>query len=318
MEDISGLIEFIRKEFNKSLNSFSFPKTPSYLYKPIEYSLKGKGKRYRPIIVHLTGRHFKSDPDDIMKISMAIELLHCFTLIHDDIMDSDDKRRNMPTLHKKYDVPSAILAGDGIFTITQLILLSVDQNSKLLFQKYNEMVLEICEGQAMDKQYEVEDELDVDDYIEMVKKKTGALLGSCLSLPAIIENEKQGNVELLYNIGKNLGVAFQIQDDLFEIFGDEKVMGKSLGSDIASNKKTPLAILAKNEDKMRWEKLVDEYDGKNLDNIRKFLIKSGVKNKVDKIAFDYFSNAYDSLSKFGIGNNSELYSFFKFIQERHY
>ena len=318
MEDISGLIEFIRKEFNKSLNSFSFPKTPSYLYKPIEYSLKGKGKRYRPIIVHLTGRHFKSDPDDIMKISMAIELLHCFTLIHDDIMDSDDKRRNMPTLHKKYDVPSAILAGDGIFTITQLILLSVDQNSKLLFQKYNEMVLEICEGQAMDKQYEVEDELDIDDYIEMVKKKTGALLGSCLALPAIIENENKSNVELLYNIGKNLGVAFQIQDDLFEIFGDEKVMGKSLGSDIASNKKTPLAILAKNEDKMRWEKLVDEYDGKNLDNIRKFLIQSGVKNKVDKIAFDYFSNAYDSLSKFGIGNNSELYSFFKFIQERHY
>ena len=318
MEDISGLIEFIRREFNKSLNSFSFPKTPSYLYRPIEYSLKGKGKRYRPIIVHLTGRHFKSDPDDIMKISMAIELLHCFTLIHDDIMDSDDKRRNMPTLHKKYDVPSAILAGDGIFTITQLILLSVDQNSKLLFQKYNEMVLEICEGQAMDKQYEVEDELDVDDYIEMVKKKTGALLGSCLSLPAIIENENKSNLELLYNIGKNLGVAFQIQDDLFEIFGDEKVMGKSLGSDIASNKKTPLAILAKNEDKMRWEKLVDEYDGKNLDNIRKFLIQSGVKNKVDKIAFDYFSNAYDSLSKFGIGNNSELYSFFKFIQERHY
>ena len=318
MEDISGLIEFIRKEFNKSLNSFSFPKTPSYLYRPIKYSLKGKGKRYRPIIVHLTGRHFKSDPDDIMKISMAIELLHCFTLIHDDIMDSDDKRRNMPTLHKKYDVSSAILAGDGIFTITQLILLSVDQNSKLLFQKYNEMVLEICEGQAMDKQYEVEDDLGVDEYIEMVKKKTGALLGSCLSLPAIIENEKQDNLELLYNIGKNLGVAFQIQDDLFEIFGDEKVMGKSLGSDITSNKKTPLAILAKNEDKMRWEKLVDEYDGKNLDNIRKFLNESGVKNKVDKIAFDYFSNAYDSLSKFGIGNNSELYNFFKFIQERHF
>ena len=318
MEDISELINFIRKEFNKSLNSFSFPKTPSYLYRPIEYSLKGQGKRYRPIIIHLSGRHFKSDPDDIMKISMAVELLHCFTLIHDDIMDSDDKRRNMPTLHKKYDVPSAILAGDGIFTITQLILLSVDQNSKLLFQKYNEMVLEICEGQAMDKQYEIEDELDVDDYIEMVKKKTGALLGSCLSLPAIIENENQGNLELLHNIGKNLGVAFQIQDDLFEIFGDEKVMGKSLGSDIASNKKTPLAILAKNEDEMRWEKLVDDYDGKNLDNIRKFLIESGVKNKVDKIAFDYFSSAYDSLSKFGIGNNSELYNFFKFIQERHF
>ena len=318
MDDVLELIDFIRKEFNKSLSRFSFPKTPSYLYRPIEYSLKGQGKRYRPIIVHLSGRHFKSDPDDIMKISMAIELLHCFTLIHDDIMDSDDKRRNMPTLHKKYDVPSAILAGDGIFTITQLILLSVAQNSNLLFQKYNEMVLEICEGQAMDKQYEIEDELDVNDYIEMVKKKTGALLGSCLSLPAIIKNENQENLELLYNIGKDLGVAFQIQDDLFEIFGDENVMGKSLGSDISSNKKTPLAIFAKNEDRIKWNKLVDEYDGKNLDNIRKFLKESGIKNKVDKIVFDYFSNAYDSLSKFGIGNNSELYSFFKFIQERHY
>ena len=143
------------------------------------------------------------------------------------------------------------------------------------------------------------------------------MLGSCLSLPAIIENENKGNLELLHNIGKTW-CSISNTDDLFEIFGDEKVMGKSLGSDIASNKKTPLAILAKNEDKMRWEKLVDEYDGKNLDNIRKFLYESGVKNKVDKIAFDYFSNAYDSLSKFGIGNNSELYSFFKFIQERHY
>ncbi len=317
MKDISDLTDFIRKEFNKSLNNFSFPKNPSYLYSPIKYSLRGKGKRYRPIIIHLSGRHFKSDPDDIMKISMAIELLHCFTLIHDDIMDSDDKRRNMPTLHKKYDVASAILAGDGIFTISQLILLSVDQNSKLLFQKYNEMVLEICEGQAMDKQYEIEDNLNIDDYIEMVKKKTGALLGSCLSLPAIIENESEEKLEILYNIGKDLGAAFQIQDDLLEIFGDEKVIGKSLGSDIASNKKTPLAILAKNDDKLEWEKLVDEYDGKDLDNIRKFLIESGVKTKVDKIASDYFSNAYNSLSKIGIDINSELYSFFKFIQQRH-
>ena len=318
MEDISELIDFIRKEFNKSLSSFSFPKTPSYLYRPIEYSLKGQGKRYRPIIVHLSGRYFKSDPNDIMKISMAVELLHCFTLIHDDIMDNDDKRRNMPTLHKKYDVPSAILAGDGIFTISQLMLLSVNQNSKLLFQKYNEMVLEICEGQAMDKQFEIKDDLDIDDYIKMVKKKTGALLGSCLSLPAIIENETQGNLELLYNIGKNLGVAFQIQDDLFEIFGDEKIMGKSLGSDITSNKKTPLAILAKKEDKKKWEKLVHDYDGKNLNNIRNFLKECGVKTKVDKIAYNYFSSAYNSLSKFGIEDNSELYSFFKFIQERHF
>ena len=104
MSDISELIQFIRKEFNQSLHSFSLPNHPKYLYGPIRYALKGKGKRFRPILVHLSGRAFKTDPNDIMKISLAVELLHCFTLIHDDIMDSDDLRRNMPSFLKKYDI----------------------------------------------------------------------------------------------------------------------------------------------------------------------------------------------------------------------
>ena len=108
MSELINLIDFIRSEFNKSLNTFSIPKDPKYLYDPIKYSLKSKGKRFRPIIVHLSGRNFKCDPDDLMKVSLGLELLHNFTLVHDDIMDSDDTRRNMPTVHKKYDVPSAI------------------------------------------------------------------------------------------------------------------------------------------------------------------------------------------------------------------
>ena len=119
MSSILELTKFITSEFNRSLNSFPLPKKPEYLYEPIKYSLKGKGKRFRPILVHLSGRKYKVDPDDIMKVSLAVELLHCFTLIHDDIMDSDLTRRKMPTLHKKYDISSAILAGDGIFTISQ-------------------------------------------------------------------------------------------------------------------------------------------------------------------------------------------------------
>ena len=195
MSELVNLIDFIRKEFNKSLKTFSIPKDPKYLYGPIKYSLKSKGKRFRPIIVHLSGRNFKCDPDDLMKVSLGLELLHNFTLVHDDIMDSDDTRRNMPTVHKKYDIPSAILAGDGIFTISQLILGTIQNNSNHLLQKYNEMVLEICEGQALDKQFEGEDKLNLDDYIEMVKKKTGALLGACLSLPAIISNENSEKVK---------------------------------------------------------------------------------------------------------------------------
>ena len=318
MSELINLIDFIRKEFNKSLNTFSIPKDPKYLYDPIKYSLKSKGKRFRPIIVHLSGRNFKCDPDDLMKVSLGLELLHNFTLVHDDIMDSDDTRRNMPTVHKKYDIPSAILAGDGIFTISQLILGTIQNNSNHLLQKYNEMVLEICEGQALDKQFEGEDKLNLDDYIEMVKKKTGALLGACLSLPAIISNENTEKVNKLYDAGKSLGVGFQIHDDIFEIFGEESVIGKSLGSDISSNKNTAIAIVAKERNKVDWSNLTNQFDGKDLYKIRKFLEQNNVKTKVENIANNYFLSAFKSLKNLEIDEKNELYGFFKMIQERSY
>ena len=318
MSELVNLIEFIRKEFNKSLNTFSIPKDPKYLYDPIKYSLKSKGKRFRPIIVHLSGRNFKCDPDDLMKVSLGLELLHNFTLVHDDIMDSDDTRRNMPAVHKKYDIPSAILAGDGIFTISQLILGSIQNNSNHLLQKYNEMVLEICEGQALDKQFEGEDKLNLDDYIEMVKKKTGALLGACLSLPAIISNENSEKVNELYDAGKSLGVGFQIHDDIFEIFGEESVIGKSLGSDISSNKNTAIAIVAKERNKVDWSNLTNQFDGKDLYKIRKFLEENNVKTKVKNIADSYFLSAFKSLKNLNINEKNDLYGFFKMIQERSY
>ena len=318
MSELINLIDFIRKEFNKSLNTFSIPKDPKYLYDPIKYSLKSKGKRFRPIIVHLSGRNFKCDPDDLMKVSLGLELLHNFTLVHDDIMDSDDTRRNMPTVHKKYDVPSAILAGDGIFTISQLILGTIQNNSNHLLQKYNEMVLEICEGQALDKQFEGEDKLNLDDYIEMVKKKTGALLGACLSLPAIISNQNSEKVNELYDAGKSLGVGFQIHDDIFEIFGEESVIGKSLGSDISSNKNTAIAIVAKERNKVDWSNLTNQFDGKDLYKIRKFLEENNVKTRVENIADNYFLSAFKSLKNLEIDEKNELYGFFKMIQERTY
>ena len=318
MSELVNLIDFIRKEFNKSMNTFSIPKDPKYLYDPIKYSLRTKGKRFRPIIVHLSGRNFKCDPDDLMKVSLGLELLHNFTLVHDDIMDSDDTRRNMPTVHKKYDIPSAILAGDGIFTISQLILGTIQNNSNYLLQKYNEMVLEICEGQALDKQFEGEDKLKLDDYIEMVKKKTGALLGACLSLPALISNENSEKVNELYDAGKSFGVGFQIHDDIFEIFGEESVIGKSLGSDISSNKKTAIAIVAKERNKVDWSNLTNQFDGKDLYKIRKFLKGNNVKTEVENIANSYFLSAFKSLKNIEIDEKNDLYGFFKMVQARSY
>ena len=318
MSDLSQLIDFIRKEFNHSLKSFPLPGSPKYLYNPIKYSLESKGKRYRPIIVHLAGRSFKSDPDELMKISLGIELLHNFTLIHDDIMDSDDIRRNVPTLHKKFDVPSAILAGDGIFTISQLILISLEHRSTIFLQKYNEVVLEICEGQALDKEFEDQAEIELDAYIDMVKKKTGALLGACLCLPAIMYGESSEKVEKLYNVGKCLGVAFQLQDDILEIFGEEKVIGKSLGSDIIANKKTAIALIANKINSDEWNNLISEFDGNNLEKIRNFLSNNGINSEVENLTNTYFQSSYESLLKLGFNQDSEVYRFFKIIQGRHF
>ena len=317
MSDINKLVKFIQKEFNRSLKLFPLPNKPKYLYDPIRYALKGEGKRFRPILVHISGKAYNVDPDIIMKISLGVELLHCFTLIHDDIMDSDKLRRNMPTLHHQFDISSAILAGDGLFTISQLILNSIEYKPDTFMRYYNETVLEICEGQALDKQFEELDDISIDMYIEMVEKKTGALLGTSLCLPAVISRKSNNEIEKIKNIGRQLGIAFQIQDDLLEIFEDENKMGKSLGSDIFSNKKTAIAIEANNLNKTKWDYLICQFDGKNLDNIRSFLIRNKVKEKVETLAERYFNSAYNELSNLGFDKDSEIYKFFKIIQERH-
>ncbi len=317
MSSILELTKFITREFNGSLNSFPLPKQPEYLYGPIKYALKGKGKRFRPILVHLSGRKFKVDPDEIMKVSLAVELLHSFTLIHDDIMDFDETRRNMPTVHKQFDISAAILAGDGIFTISQLILNGIENKPAQFLLLYNQAVLNICEGQALDKDFEGKEDISLENYISMVEKKTGALLAACCCLPAVLAGTSQDNINILQNIGKDLGVAFQIQDDLFEIFGEENIMGKSLGSDILSKKNTAIAIESRKSFRSEWDVIVEGFDGKNLAKLRNFLIEYKIKKKVEDIAENHFSSAYKSLIKIGFDQHSELYQFIKIIQERH-
>ena len=317
MSSILELTKFITREFNGSLNSFPLPKQPEYLYGPIKYALKGKGKRFRPILVHLSGRKFKVDPDEIMKVSLAVELLHSFTLIHDDIMDFDETRRNMPTVHKQFDISAAILAGDGIFTISQLILNGIENKPAQFLLLYNQAVLNICEGQALDKDFEGKEGITLDNYISMVEKKTGALLAACCYLPAILADETKETIKILEKTGKHLGIAFQIQDDLFEIFGDETTMGKSLGSDILSKKNTAVAIASRKSFHSEWNMIVDSFDGKNLSNLRNFLIENGIKEKVENIAKNHFLSAYDLLIQLGFDKYSDLYQFIKIIQERH-
>ena len=315
MSELNILTEFIKKDFNKSLRSFPFPNEPKYLYEPIKYALTGSGKRIRPIILHLYGMELNADPNDLMKLSLAVELLHCFTLVHDDIMDSDNLRRGALTVHKKFDISSAILAGDGIFTIGQLVL--TELNNPHIFKLFNHTVLDICEGQGFDKQFEELDIVTMKDYINMIEKKTGALIGSCLSLPASLVGKTDEEINKVKSIGCTIGIAFQIQDDLLEIFSEEKNMGKSLGSDILYNKKTAIAIEASNSFKSEWNNLINRFDGKNIDDIRNFLIRNKIKDKIDKLVKEYFSLAFQEMEKIGIRQDSSLYKFIKKIEGRY-
>jgi geranylgeranyl diphosphate synthase type II len=182
---------------------------------------------------------------------------------------------------------------------------------------YNETVLEICEGQALDKHFEDLDNISIDMYTEMVEKKTGALLGACFYLPAVISGKSNNEIKKIKYIGRQLGIAFQIQDDLFEIFEDENSMGKSLGSDIFSNKKTAIAIEAKNISKTEWDSIIRQFDGKDLENIRNFLLENKVKDKVENLGEHHFKLAYNQLTNLGFNKDSDIYKFFKMIQGRH-
>mgnify|MGYP006232888041 CR=1 FL=1 len=161
MDNFASIIDSIRLNVNRHLKKIPIPDVPRYLYDPIRYSIRNEGKRFRPILTHLSGRANNIDSDDLINLSIAVELLHNFTLVHDDIMDNDTIRHGNQTIHEKWDPSTAILAGDGIYTIAQIILNEISSNSALLSKYFNKTTLEICEGQALDKEFENDHDLSL-------------------------------------------------------------------------------------------------------------------------------------------------------------
>ena len=311
------LISSIRKTVNKELKKLSLPNNPKYLYDPIRYTLNGAGKRFRPILVHLTGRALKEDTDSLMKIALAVELVHNFTLIHDDIMDNDDMRHGQLSIHSKWDNSTAILAGDGIFAIAQILLCSLPNQVNQICRFFNQTTLEVCEGQALDKQFENDSNITEEEYLEMVEKKTGALLGACAALPAILKNQENRNINQLSEFGRAIGKGFQLHDDLLEIYGDPMKMGKSLGSDITEGKQTIMAIKARKKFPNEWKSMITKsVELDNFKNFRDFFEKSGIKNETEIMAKTYFTLARETINDINILNGIELNSFVDIIEKR--
>lgn len=236
--------ELIEK-FNQDFDTQHFPSQPATLYEPSEYFLKIGGKRIRPVLCLLGNELFSDLHPDAFLAAKAVELFHNFSLVHDDMMDEASLRRGQPTVHTKYDANTALLVGDIMVIRAYEYLQPIQSNhlSKIL-GLFNQTAREVCEGQQLDMDYAKKATVTIDEYIHMITLKTSVLLAASLEIGAIIGGAGENNCKHLYEFGKKLGIAFQIQDDYLDAFGDASLFGKDAGGDIKQNKKTFLLIRA--------------------------------------------------------------------------
>jgi len=231
--DYKAFTSEMKKKIDSEIQELLSDREPFSLYEPMRYILKGGGKRIRPLFVILACQSVGGDISDSLHAAVAVELLHTFTLVHDDIMDHDDLRRGKQTVHKKWDEPTAILAGDGLVTLAYHKLLQTKHPEiQKILQIFTEGLLILCEGQAMDKDFESQETVALSKYIDMIDKKTARLISVSCEIGAILGNAGPTHQEILRKFGASLGRAFQIQDDLLDILYEESVTGKPLGSDV--------------------------------------------------------------------------------------
>lgn len=313
-------IEQLRFEINERLQSFPLDSEPKYIYDPIKYIMEGRGKRLRPIIVNLVGTVYGANRDDLLNAGLAVELLHNFTLVHDDIMDQDNLRHGQATVHKKWDESTAILAGDGIYAIAQILITKVKTNPLKAINAFNKATLYVCEGQAYDKEFEHNHGIVLDQYMTMIKKKTGWLIGFCAELGGILGDQPDSVISELQSYGLNLGIAFQIQDDLLEIFSDSKSMGKSLGSDLIAGKQTILTVLARQNDPVGWKQKWEEIMNNDLQvAIKKFRIyfeDNGILEAAKDMAKKYTGDAQNNLRIIPKDKREQLEQLTEFVWKR--
>ena len=235
------------EKVNTFIDKLTYNREPKSLYAPIKYVLSLGGKRIRPVLMLLGYNLWKDDPERILMPAVAVETYHNYTLLHDDLMDNADKRRGHDTVHKKWDANTAILSGDAMLVVAYQRLASVDQTKlKPVLDLFTETALEIDEGQQFDIDFENRSDVKEEEYIEMIRLKTSVLLACALKIGAILANAPVTDAEALYKFGEQLGLAFQLQDDLLDVYGDTKVFGKEIGGDIMCNKKTFMLINAFN------------------------------------------------------------------------
>lgn len=243
--------KYTADELSQMVNDYfaqlKFDRHPTQLYEPIRYVLSMGGKRVRPTLMLLGYQLFKDAPETILNQAAALETYHNFTLLHDDLMDHADLRRGRETVHKRWNANQAILSGDSMLVLAYKHIIDCPEDKiKAVLELFTETALEIGEGQQFDIDFETRNNVSEDEYIEMIRLKTSVLLACALKMGAILAGASADDAENLYKFGEKIGLAFQLQDDYLDVYGDAKVFGKAIGGDIVSNKKTYMLINAFN------------------------------------------------------------------------
>ena len=300
----------ILKKINDFIDQLPYERKPQSLYDPVKYVLSIGGKRVRPVLMLLAYNMYKEDPERILMPACALETYHNYTLLHDDLMDNADVRRGVPTVHRKWDANTAILSGDSMLVLAYHRMLQCDADKQPeVMSLFTETALEIGEGQQYDMEFENRNDVTEAEYIEMIRLKTSVLLACALKIGAILAGASSEDAANLYKFGEQIGLAFQLQDDLLDVYGDPKVFGKAVGGDITCNKKTYMLINAfqRANDNQRAE-LERWVTAKDFDRNEKVAAVTDIYNQIgirqiceEKINY-YFEESKKYLAKVNVAD----------------
>jgi geranylgeranyl diphosphate synthase, type II len=298
---------------NDYLAEINIPTTPKNLYEPINYILSIGGKRMRPILTLMAADIFGADYKKAFSAATAVELFHNFSLIHDDIMDDAPLRRGNQTVHEKWNINTGILSGDALLILAYQYFENYEPKIfRDLAQIFSKTALEVCEGQQLDVDFEQRDDVAIDEYILMIKYKTAVLVAAALKMGAVVAETSQQNANLIYEFGLNLGIAFQLQDDYLDAFGDPLTFGKQVGGDIIENKKTYLYLkaleLADVDTKNQLANLfsIKPVDPKQkIKTVKEYFISTGAAKQTQQLIEEYTLAAFKTLETLDVPNQEK-------------
>ncbi|WP_055443859.1 polyprenyl synthetase family protein [Lacinutrix himadriensis] len=319
-------ISFYQEAFVSYLEKFVSKREPESLYDPIHYILQLGGKRLRPVLTLMTADIFNGDHKKALDAALSIEVFHNFSLVHDDIMDDAPLRRGKETVHEKWNINTGILSGDAMLILAYQLFENYDPKTfQALAKLFSKTALQVCEGQQYDIDFETRDDVTIPEYLKMIEYKTAVLVGAAMQMGAIVAEATEEDQAVIYQFGKNLGIAFQLQDDYLDAFGDPETFGKQVGGDIIENKKTYLYLKAlefsSEEDQVQLQHLfsINPTDASDkIEATKEVFITSGSAEATKQAIETYTNKAFSVLETLHISEESknELIQFGKQLMNR--